>query len=90
MNDLEQLRSEAMDWWPRAACLHADPELFFPEWTAGPTIDLAKQICNGCPVRARCLDWALGHRATFGIWGGRTEAERHAMGAASAARGRGC
>jgi Transcription factor WhiB len=32
------------------------------------------------PVRARCLDWALSHRAAFGIWGGRTAAERHAMG----------
>jgi WhiB family transcriptional regulator, redox-sensing transcriptional regulator len=75
--------SEVTDWRTRAACLRADPELFFPEWT-GPAIDQAKQICGGCPVRARCLDWALSHRAAFGIWGGRTAAERHAMGAVTA------
>jgi WhiB family redox-sensing transcriptional regulator len=73
-----------MDYWrTRAACLHDDPELFFPDWTAGPVIDRAKQICAGCPVRARCLDWALSHGASSGIWGGRTEAERHAMGFAA-------
>jgi WhiB family transcriptional regulator, redox-sensing transcriptional regulator len=72
--------SDVSDWRTRAACLHADPELFFPEWTTGPAIDRAKQVCGGCPVRARCLDWALSHGAAFGIWGGRTEAERHAMG----------
>jgi WhiB family redox-sensing transcriptional regulator len=71
-----------MDWRTRAACLHDDPELFFPDCTAGPVIDRAKQICGGCPVRARCLDWALSHGVASGIWGGRTEAERHAMGAA--------
>jgi WhiB family transcriptional regulator, redox-sensing transcriptional regulator len=73
-----------MDWRMRAACLHEDPELFFPEWTKGPEIDRARQVCAGCPVRARCLDWALSHGAAFGIWGGRTEAERRAMRAASA------
>jgi WhiB family transcriptional regulator, redox-sensing transcriptional regulator len=73
-----------MDWQTRAACLPEDPELFFPDRTAGPMIDRAKQICGGCPVRARCLDWALSHGATIGIWGGRTEAERRAMGATAA------
>src|ERR1700691_5848051 len=63
----------------RGACVHADFEVFFPEYTAGPVIDRAKQICGGCPVRTRCLDWALSNGAVFGIWGGRTEAERQAM-----------
>lgn len=72
------------DWRTRAACLPHDPKLFFPDCTAGPAIDRAKQICAECPVRARCLDWALSHSAAFGIWGGRTEAERYAMRTASA------
>jgi WhiB family transcriptional regulator, redox-sensing transcriptional regulator len=84
MTDLQQPASQAMDWRTRAACLHADPELFFPEWTTSPEIERAKHICDGCPVRARCLDWAVSHGASFGIWGGRTEAERRAMGGASA------
>jgi WhiB family transcriptional regulator, redox-sensing transcriptional regulator len=70
---------EITDWRTRAACVDADPELFFPEGTSDPAIDRAKRICTDCPVRARCLDWALSHGAYFGIWGGRTEAERHAM-----------
>jgi WhiB family redox-sensing transcriptional regulator len=73
-----------MDWRRQAACLHDDPELFFPDRTAGPVIDRAKQICGDCAVRARCLDWALSNGAVFGIWGGRTAAERQAMGTASA------
>jgi WhiB family transcriptional regulator, redox-sensing transcriptional regulator len=71
--------SEPEDWRLRAACRHMNPELFFPEGTAGRALDatgLAKQICGTCPVRAQCLDWALVHSAAFGIWGGLSETER--------------
>ncbi len=71
------------DWRTRAACLHNDPWLFSPDRVAGPTVDQAKRICADCPVRARCLDWALSHGARLGVWGGRTAAERHAMGTTS-------
>jgi WhiB family redox-sensing transcriptional regulator len=67
------------DWRSHAACRHADPDLFFPEGTAGPTllaVDRAKRLCETCPVQSRCLDWALDHHAAFGIWGGLTEGER--------------
>jgi WhiB family redox-sensing transcriptional regulator len=80
MTDRQQAStSEQTDWHGRAACRLADPELFFPECTTGPVIGRAKQICGSCLVRARCLDWALSHGAATGIWGGRTETERHAM-----------
>jgi WhiB family transcriptional regulator, redox-sensing transcriptional regulator len=65
----------------RAACLHDGADLFFSDRAAGPEIDRAKQICGGCPVRARCLDWALSHGVASGIWGGRTGAERREMSA---------
>ena len=71
--------SSRPDWRLRAACLDSDPELFFPEGTSGPALEeaaRAKLVCAGCPVRARCLDWALANGAAFGIWGGRTEQER--------------
>jgi WhiB family transcriptional regulator, redox-sensing transcriptional regulator len=35
-------------------------------------------ICRSCPVRARCLDWALASGFDYGIWGGATEDERRA------------
>jgi WhiB family transcriptional regulator, redox-sensing transcriptional regulator len=71
--------NEQLNWRTRAACRYVEPELFFPLGTAGPAlqaIDRAKQICGACPVRARCLDWAIRHGAAYGIWGGRTEEER--------------
>ena len=71
-----------LDWRVCAACRYMDPELFFPEGTAGPALqatDKAKRICGTCPVQARCLLWALDHNAAFGIWGGLTEDERRRL-----------
>jgi WhiB family redox-sensing transcriptional regulator len=39
----------------------------------------AKAICMSCPVQSACLEYALGIREPFGIWGGMTEYERKAM-----------
>jgi WhiB family redox-sensing transcriptional regulator len=83
--------SSQAGWRLRAACRGAGPELFFPEGVAGPALQAAaqaKRICSVCPVRARCLDWAVVHGAAIGIWGGRTEGERHAHRIASALRHR--
>jgi WhiB family redox-sensing transcriptional regulator len=30
----------------------------------------AKAICALCPLRAKCLEYALRHPAKYGIWGG--------------------
>ena len=42
-----------MDWRERAACLNADPELFFPVGNTGPAIAQiaeAKTVCRSCSV----------------------------------------
>ena len=68
-----------MTWPSHAACLGADPELFFPIGETGPAllqIAEAKQICGRCPVRQQCLDWALATDQRAGIWGGLSEGER--------------
>jgi hypothetical protein len=56
------------------------PEVFFPEERdreAQKIVqDIAKNICERCPVRVRCRDYALSTRVS-GIWGGTTEAERY-------------
>ena len=36
----------------------------------------AKAICQACPVRAQCLDYALATGEKEGIWGGLTPRER--------------
>jgi hypothetical protein len=53
---------------PGAACLGADPALFFPE--AGEAEALAVAICAGCPVRAACYERAVQNGERSGIWGG--------------------
>ena len=66
-------------WRAEAACLSADPDLFFPIATAGPTerqIERAKRICAGCAVRQECLEFALAHDQMYGIWGGTTPDDR--------------
>jgi hypothetical protein len=35
----------------------------------------AKQLCDECPIRQQCLDYALKHEV-HNIWGGTTPAER--------------
>jgi WhiB family transcriptional regulator, redox-sensing transcriptional regulator len=68
------------NWRDDAACLDIDPDLFFPVGTiALDQIDEAKRICLACPVRKRCLAWALELDAASGIWGGTTEDERSAL-----------
>jgi WhiB family redox-sensing transcriptional regulator len=70
------------DWTRRAACLHADPELFFPEG-AGPRcldqVRLAKKWCASCPVLDDCLIWAVSTGECHGVWGGTTPDERRLL-----------
>jgi WhiB family redox-sensing transcriptional regulator len=39
----------------------------------------ARRVCEGCPVTAVCLEYALRAGCEFGVWGGRTEHERRRM-----------
>jgi WhiB family redox-sensing transcriptional regulator len=65
-------------WRDRAACLGADPELFFPEaGGAGKAAAAkAKAICATCPVTAPCLRFALESPEESGTWGGVPERDR--------------
>ena len=70
---------ERRDWWESAACLEADPELFFPVAAHGPGRDeiaQAKEVCAACRVRRQCLQFALATRQMHGVWGGTSEDER--------------
>jgi WhiB family transcriptional regulator, redox-sensing transcriptional regulator len=67
------------DWRASGACRSADPDLFFPISSRGPAekqIARAKMICAGCQVRQECLEFALAHDQTHGIWGGTTVEDR--------------
>ncbi len=49
-------------------CRVNDAELFFAE--SPSDVELAKALCQGCPVRAECLVGALERREPWGVWGG--------------------
>lgn len=60
--------------WDMAICAQTDPEAFFPE--KGGSTARAKAVCDSCPIRRECLDWALAHDERFGVWGGTSEQDR--------------
>lgn len=69
-------------WMSWAACLHANPELFFPTaagLTGAGQAQEAKEVCASCPVRPACLAYALTTGQQHGIWGGATEKERQTI-----------
>jgi WhiB family redox-sensing transcriptional regulator len=52
-------------WLP---CQLSTPDLWFAE--TPHELDQAKQLCAGCPIRAKCLAGALHRREPWGVWGG--------------------
>lgn len=79
----------ATDWRSLAACMSADPDLFFPISSAGPAlaqVSQAKAVCERCQVRRDCLEFALATGQVHGVWGGTTEEERLRMRHPSVAR----
>jgi WhiB family redox-sensing transcriptional regulator len=67
-------------------CSEVDPELFFPQesevggviYSKYVNVSAAKQVCDECPLRIQCLEYAMSSNE-IGIWGGTTEAQREGM-----------
>jgi WhiB family redox-sensing transcriptional regulator len=75
--DLEQ---EA--WMEEGSCVYANTELFFPVGSSMKAIkqsNEAKAICNECPVKVACLEYAISSNQDSGVWGGTTEEERKSI-----------
>ena len=75
-------------WQVEAACIEVGPVPW--ETLPGGLIDSNRRaiaICNGCPVRQECLDFAMAMegnasvRGRWNIYGGRTPAQRAALAA---------
>lgn len=58
-----------------AACVGADPDVFFPPGHSERLEREAVAICQPCPLRDECLDYALAWDVR-GIWGGTTYRQR--------------
>ncbi|HVM04495.1 MAG TPA: WhiB family transcriptional regulator [Acidimicrobiales bacterium] len=69
-------------WQVRASCRGPQAAIFFPPSHFERKEDKearerrAKAICQSCPVRKPCLEYALTIKEPHGIWGGLNEMER--------------
>jgi WhiB family redox-sensing transcriptional regulator len=67
------------DWYRGAACKNTNADQFTPAVETPKLLEEVKQaFCDHCPVRERCLQFAIinGDR---GFWGGTSTAERTAL-----------
>ncbi len=62
------------EWMVHGKCRGADPSAFFP--SDGTGVERAQRVCDSCPVKVECLEYALEHRIEHGVWGGASERER--------------
>jgi WhiB family redox-sensing transcriptional regulator len=63
------IKTNRPSWYRNAACANLPLDLFFPE--RGQSRDReVKAICIRCPVRVKCLEFAVKNSIFFGYWGG--------------------
>jgi WhiB family redox-sensing transcriptional regulator len=80
--DYQQLMSEfgllmrQFDWMDDAACRGRTDVEFFPEVGYNGKAPKALALCNNCPVKDDCLDFALENNIEHGIWGGTNPRQR--------------
>lgn len=60
--------------WTQAACRGHDTNLWFPARGKIPTEAIA--ICDTCPIKQQCDQYAMDHGIKVGVWGGVTELTR--------------
>jgi hypothetical protein len=64
-------------WKLDGLCRQNAPDAWFPG--KGGSTRQVKAICADCPVRAECLEYALGRDERFGVWGGLSTPERRKL-----------
>jgi WhiB family redox-sensing transcriptional regulator len=66
-----------IQWMDAGNCRTLPAEDFFP--SDGVGVAAAQRVCASCPVRQQCLDDAIAHHITHGVWGGTTERGRRTL-----------
>lgn len=64
-------------WQHHANCLDSHPDTCFPEDDEPYLYDLARKLCEECPVAGFCLE--IGIEEKHGMWGGLDPIERHKL-----------
>jgi WhiB family redox-sensing transcriptional regulator len=62
------------EWMAAGNCRVEPPATFFP--SDGVGVEVAKRICQDCPAKTPCLEYALVNRIDHGVWGGTSERQR--------------
>ena len=79
------IQADEVSWRVHGACRGDSAVHFFapPHFERKPEKDLregqARALCQACPVREECLDYALSVGEPHGIWGGLNELERRRL-----------
>ena len=63
--------------WRKEALCKGKTNLFFNEDTAKNYYGRARALCQICPVKKECLDYAIDNHEAGGFWGGMTYKERY-------------
>jgi WhiB family redox-sensing transcriptional regulator len=73
-------RIDGEQGWVRSAeCAKPGGPTMFPHDKDNIGIQVARDVCNRCPVRTQCLEEALNRKELFGVWGGLTTDERQGL-----------
>lgn len=73
----QELLGPKEGWMSSAACRGRPPDEFFPSDALG--VLAAQRRCAICVVREECLEYALSHRISDGVWGGHSERARRRL-----------
>jgi WhiB family redox-sensing transcriptional regulator len=63
------------EWRQNAACKGTPTEDFFT--FESKVVDKIKKVCETCPVKKDCLQFALTNDISWGVYGGMTSRERN-------------
>ena len=64
-------------WQHHASCIEAKPDTCFPENDEPHLYEVARRMCEECPVSGYCLEIGINER--WGMWGGLTPDDRHKL-----------
>lgn len=63
--------------WTDALCRQYPAELWFPEQReTAAAYAIARSVCEMCPLKQPCQEWAMSTHEREGMWGGLTPVDR--------------
>lgn len=75
-----ELEDRDREWFVDAACRGMITHLnFFPSKMGEKGVRETIEVCTGCKVRDRCLQYAINNNINHGIWGGMTARARREL-----------